>query len=382
MNNLSFDELFKKIRINFLFNHPFFSVLALSLDTKYGQNKNSLFFTDGYEIIIDSSKIGDYSFEEITYLYAHTLLHIVLKHPFRKQQRDESFWNISSDIVVNLILNEFENIGTRPKEETLEFEYKDMSVEEVYEIIYKKKEEKKSSNSSKKDMSYSNEQQKSSDKEDKINNIIIQAITLAKKSSNLSEGFLVEINEVIKPQIDLFSILKEYMIQSMFEKNLTYKRANRKFVHKNIYLPGYENKVEQIVIYVALDCSSSVSLEEYKNFLGVIESICEGFYEYSIKVLPFDIKVHEEFIVEFSSFDLVEKGDFFIPKSNGGTNFDAVCEYLQEDINLNLNALLIVLSDGKFDITKDIPLETLFVLNSKKNLSRFEYYGRVVQFRV
>lgn len=72
MKTISYKEIFEKIRINFLFNHPFLSVLALSIETNYEENKNSAFLTDGFKITIDTKKLKKYSKYEINYLYAHT----------------------------------------------------------------------------------------------------------------------------------------------------------------------------------------------------------------------------------------------------------------------------------------------------------------------
>ena len=141
MANISYDEIFQKIRINFLFNHPFLSVLALSIPTMYEENIYSAFQTYGTRLSLDSKKLEKYSIDEITYLYAHTLLHIVLKHPYRQKTREKKLWNQSCDLVINLIMSSFSNIGTMPNDEVLDLDLEDKCVEEVYEILYKKSEE-------------------------------------------------------------------------------------------------------------------------------------------------------------------------------------------------------------------------------------------------
>lgn len=141
MDNTSYDEIFQKIRINFLFNHPFLSVLALSIPTIYAQNKFSAFQTNGMHISVDLEKLSLYSAQEITYLYAHTLLHIVLKHPYRQKTREKKLWNQACDLVVNLIMSKFSNIGEMPKDEILDLDLENKCVEEVYEILYKEQEE-------------------------------------------------------------------------------------------------------------------------------------------------------------------------------------------------------------------------------------------------
>ncbi len=111
MADKNYEELFAKLRVNFLFNHPFLSVLALSIPTTFEVNSNSAFQTNGGKITIDLEKLEKYSDEHITYLYAHTLLHIVLKHPYRQKTRDTNIWNMSCDLVINNIPDTFENIG-------------------------------------------------------------------------------------------------------------------------------------------------------------------------------------------------------------------------------------------------------------------------------
>ena len=282
MQTTSYKDIFEKIRINFLFNHPFLSVLALSIDSEFKENVNSAFLTDGFKITIDTGKLEKYSKDEITYLYAHTLLHIVLKHPYRQKTRDKYIWNQACDVVINNILTTFENIGTRPADEIVDLAFKDKCVEEVYEILYKKKKEEMSKTTpDKKGTIESNAYDKTkldldevltkSEKanQEKLDGIIIQALSLAKKSSNIYEGMSIEIDTLIKPEIDLHDVLKEYLISSFFEKQISYERPNKRFIDRGIYMPGTKKLNDNLNIFVALDSSSSVSLDEYKKFLNL-----------------------------------------------------------------------------------------------------------------
>ncbi len=404
MANTSFDDLFQKLRINFLFNHPFLSVLALSIETNFVENKNSAFETNGFKIDIDLEKLKNYQDEEITYLYAHTLLHIVLKHPYRQKTRDSYIWNQACDIVINNILSDFKNIGHMPGDELHDEELKDKCVEEVYEKIYKEQEEESNGgesedkedevkvtpdekgdlkanmyDESKLDIQEVEDENTSSGDREKIDGIIIQALSIAKKSSSQYRAMAVEIDTLIKPEINLQDALKEYLVSSLFEKKSTYSKPNRRFIHTGLYLPGNEKSDEFLDVFIALDSSSSVTLDEYKKFLGVVADVCEGFYEYSIKVLPFDVKVKEDYIVDFNSFSTLDKEDFFIPKSDGGTNFDEVLRYLKST-DIRSDNLLIVLSDGEFEISETLVCKTLFIINDKKNLNKFESIGRVMEF--
>lgn len=403
MSTLS-KESFAKIRINFLFNHPFLSVLALSISTVYEANANAPFQTNGSRISIDTAKLEQYSLEEATYLYAHTLLHIVLKHPARAKMRDRVVWNQACDLVINNILQSFKNVGTMPNDEIIDMELKDKCVEEVYEILYKEEEGSSGSeakqeqevkttpeekgklkayqyNPNKLDIEEVADPKSESGDQEKLDGIIIQALSIAKKNATQYQGLAIEIDTLIKPDIDLHDILKEYLISSFFEKNHTYDRPNRRFIHQNLYLPGYKPSNELIELTFALDSSSSVSLDEYKKFLGIVEEVCEGFYEYKITVIPFDKSVKQDFIMTFDSFNPIDDGKLLIPKSDGGTNFNEVLRYLKTT-DIRSQNLLMVLSDGEFDITEAMVSQTLFVISQSKNMAKFESYGRTIQFKL
>ncbi len=408
MDNTSYDEIFQKIRINFLFNHPFLSVLALSIPTNYTQNKFSAFQTNGMYISVDLEKLSTYSDDEITYLYAHTLLHIVLKHPYRQKRREKKLWNQACDLVINLVMSKFSNIGEIPKDEILDLDLENKCVEEVYEILYKEQEENSESSSqekkedeeiktkpnekgklksyiydnSKLDIEEVNDDKTNQGDREKLDGIIIQALSIAKKSSKEYADLQVEIDTLIKPEISLQDSLKEYLIASLFEKTSTYNRPNKRFIHSGLYLPGNKKSDELIEVYIAIDSSSSVSLDEYKKFLGVVKDVCDGFYEYKVIVLPFDLKVKEEHIIKFDSFNPLNQEELFIPKSDGGTDFDEVLKYLKKSSEIRSENLLMVLSDGEFDINESLVSNTIFIISDRKNLKRFESYGRVIQFNL
>ena len=406
MANILYDELFAKLRVNFLFNHPFLSVLALSIPTTFEQNANSAFQTNGAKITIDLEKLEKYNDEHITYLYAHTLLHIVLKHPYRQKTRDTNTWNMSCDLVINNILDTFENIGIKPDDEILDLDLADKCVEEVYEILYKQDEDEQNQDSqsdeeqeaqakvspdpkgdkeahiydeSKRDLEEVADEKTNQGDQEKLDGIIIQALTIAKKTSHKYGGLQIEIDTLIRPDISLQDILKEYLTASLFEKQTTFSRPNKRYIHTGLYLPGTKKSDEFIEVFIALDSSSSVSLEEYKKFLGIIQDVCEGFYEYKVTILPFDRFVKSDHIISFDSFNPLKEKDLYIPKSDGGTNFDEVLRYLKST-DIRAENLLMVLSDGEFDITQSLVSKTLFIISDKKNLNKFERYGRVIEF--
>lgn len=368
-------ELFTKIRVDFLFAHPFLSVLALSLPHRAVQNAKYPLTTDGKSVSLDMQKLGEMGDDEVKYLYAHVLLHVALKHPKRQRLRDAALWNGACDIVINLILSKFKNIGTAPAGEEPIERFSKMIAEEVYERL-------KSEENGEGEQKDIEESEYSDAKEDgdseALDALLVQALSMAKADAAISEGLLLEIGEIIKPDIRFEDALKEYLCVSLFEKKESYERPNRRYIHEGIYMPGFLRPSEFLNLYIAIDSSMSVKEEEYRRFLGAASSVAQSFSEYRITVLPFDSKINEKLIVRLSGSEPFSDDSFRILKTDGGTDIECVYEFVEHDEELAHGAALLVLSDGFFEPFRRPPLECVFLISERKNVARFEEYGKSI----
>ena len=371
----------EKVRVQFLFDHPFLSVLALSLPMNMVSNPHEVFETNGNEIFVDESKATSMSDDNLKYMYAHILLHVMLKHAFRMGERESSVWNRSCDIVINLLLNDFERVGIRPEDEVLLEKFKYKSVEEVYQALYQENPEgegtpDEENNSEQKQDLIENEGDTQSAQEE-LDNLIVQAIGAAQKQGNVSVSFLEAINEVTKPKIDLQTLLHVYLSESYFDKISDFSRPNRRFIHQDLYLPGYKKEQNRLRLYIALDRSMSISHQVFSKFLGIIDATLRISSDFEVKVIPFDENVDEKAIV---TYDAQSSGipKLVFEKGNGGTDFIAVLDFLKA--KAMYEGTLMVLSDGFFKIERASELHTLFLISEKKNMKRLEKYGDVFYF--
>lgn len=382
MENISskFLTLLEKVSVQFLFDHPFLSVLALSLPMEFRKNTHEAFETNGAIIFVDETLCESIRDEELKYVYAHTLLHILLKHPFRMNERDHGVWNRSSDIVINLLLSDFQRVGERPKYEVLLEKFRNKSVEEVYNALYKEKED---------EVGRPNEENQKEERLDLIENegdvqatmekmdsLIIQAMGVAHKQGDIPSSFLEVINEIIRPKIDLQILLHTYMSESFFDKEINFSYPNRRFIHKGLYLPGYRHEQNRLKLYIALDRSMSISAEVFSKFLGIIDSVLRMSTDFEVNVIPFDESVDIQKIVRYDSQEI--QPTIMFEKGNGGTLIEPLFEYLR--VNSELGATLMVLSDGLFKIEKSSEFNTLFLVSQKKNIKRLKAFGDVFYF--
>lgn len=370
----------EKIRVQFLFDHPFLSVLALSLPMHFRENPHEVFETDGLALFVDIHKVKNLSEPVLKYTYAHTLLHILLKHAFRMGGRDHKLWNRSSDVVINLLLSDFDRVGERPEDEVMMEKFRDKSVEEVYNSLYQENPEGEGipdeENPQEQKLDLIEKEGDTRAALEEIDAIIVQSMGAAQKQGNTPASFLEVINEVIRPKIDLETLLHTYMTESFFDKVSDFSRPNRRFIHQNIYLPGYRQEHNRLVLYIALDRSMSINQKTFSKFLGIIDSILRMSTDFEVTVIPFDDSIDTKKIVTYNAQDVQPKIAF--EKGNGGTEFQPLLKYLKR--TLELNATLMVLSDGFFKIEQAPPLTTLFLVSEKRNIKRFERYGDVFYF--
>jgi predicted metal-dependent peptidase len=317
----------------------------------------------------------------LKYSYAHTLLHIMLKHAFRMNGRDGKVWNRSSDIVINLLLSDFERVGERPDDEVMLEKFRDQSVEEVYNTLYKESQEgegtpdEENPKEQKQDL-IENEGDAESAKEE-LDVLIIQALGAAQKQGNTPASFLEVIREVTRPKIDLATLLHTYLSESFFDKVSDFSNPNRRFIHQGLYLPGYKRERNRLELYIALDRSMSISPEVFSKFLGIIDGVLRMSGDFSVTVVPFDECVDETSVTVFDA-QSASVPEVAFAKGNGGTEFGVNDAYLKEKISIE--STLMVLSDGFFKIEKACELETLFLVSEKKNMKRLEPYGNVFYF--
>lgn len=382
MVTISSDFLTKleKIRVGFLFDHPFLSVLALSIAMEYRKNEHEAFETDGLCVYVDVALCEHMPEEELKYVYAHTLMHILLKHPFRMKEREHGTWNRSSDIVINLLLSDFERVGKRPEHEVMLEKFRDKSVEEVYNILYEENEDGEGTpdeqNPQEEKLDLIENDGNNSAVMEEIDALIVQAMGAASKQGDIPSSFLEMIKEVTRPKVDLETLLHAYMSESFFDKDVNFSHPNRRFIHQGLYLPGYKHERSRLNLSIALDRSMSIQRETFSKFLGIIDSVLRMSSDFSVRVIPFDESVDVSKVVTYDAQDARPVVAF--EKGNGGTLFEPVMKYLRGISEPQ--SVLMVLSDGLFKIEKAPELTTLFLISDKRNMKKLESYGDVFYF--
>lgn len=295
--------------------------------------------TNGLTVYYNPEFISNLDTTELTGLIAHEVWHVAYNHLTRLNGRDPKVWNIAGDYVINYMLT---HAGfTIPKGGLYDEQYKDMTTEAVYELVY---DEHKNNETFQGDLLQpgaiegdSTEGMSETDIKDRVTSIIVQAQTqsiMAGKAAGEIPGEIERlIDDLINPKLDWKQLLDRFVSEKV-KNDYSWQRPNKRFM-PNHYLPSmWSDSIGHVTI--AIDTSGSVSEDELKEMLSEIESIREIYNPKELTILDCDYEIHNIHTVTEGTdiMDLKFSG-------NGGTRFEPVIDYCRQ----HKTSLLIYFTD-------------------------------------
>lgn len=326
---------------------PTMGVMFTGRTHKFGYNANFL------------NEVDDL---ELRGVLLHEAIHIMLKHCIRIRGRKPDLWNEAADHCVNLMLvasPQYQRTFRLPGEFYCDEQYKDMSVDEIYEKLAQKSGQKSKQLSGKGtgggkgkpakgnmlgeiEMPVNNKGDELSDSEAKkaenaITVMVQQAAAIAKKRCGSLGGLSKLLIEAIESKkVDWAHILRNYMTK-VTKKDYTYRKPNRRNLERGIITPTLDGQALEDV-YIFVDVSGSVSDAELAIAAGEISSILED-YNCSVHVMCGDTKVNS--IQSYDQSDLPIKLE---STGRGGTDFAFISKFIDENELRPL--ILVIISDG------------------------------------
>ena len=120
-----------------LLGHAFFGSLIFRL--KPVQARVSTMATDGKSLFFNPRYLDEIAPEELVGALAHEVLHPALGHHTRRGNRDPKLWNMACDYVINPIVID---AGLKlPQGVLIDNRFRDMSAEQVYNILERERDE-------------------------------------------------------------------------------------------------------------------------------------------------------------------------------------------------------------------------------------------------
>jgi len=350
-------------RIGLLLRHSFFGNLATRLTLINADDWCSTAATDGRKFYYNSRFIMLLKPKEVEFLVGHEVLHVVYDHMGRRGERDPQLFNIANDYAVNADLKRHkvgQFITSVPC--LYETKYDGKSSEEIYDDLYQNAEKINISDlidqmiddhldgddgdsdaEGGKDGDKKGKRPKmSAEEREQLRQEVKQAIINAASSAeagSIPKGVERLIKQSTNPVMPWRELIQTNLT-SAIRTDYSWMRPSRRGWHMDAVMPGM-TPGEEIDVVVAIDMSGSISDSQARAFLGEIGGMMNAFDGYKVHVFCFDTEVYNPQDFTSENMDTI---DSYEPQGGGGTDFDAIFNYLKDKGNVPKR--LIVFTDG------------------------------------
>jgi predicted metal-dependent peptidase len=338
-------------RVGLLLRASFFGNLATRLKLVNADEWCGTAATDGRNFYYNSRFIDLLKPKEVEFLFGHEVLHCVYDHFGRRGDRDPMLFNVANDYAVNGDLKKHrvgEFITSVPC--LYDAKYEGKSSEEIYDDLYENAEkinlsdlidkllddhldgegnsdgdedgDEKNGRGKKPKLS-AEERQKI---RDEIKEAVLAAAAASDGAGNLPAGVRRLIQDMTAPKMNWRELLR-MQLESTIKSDFTWMRTSRRGWHMDAIMPGMKND-ELIDIAIGIDASGSIDNNMLRDFLAETQGIMDQFQSYKIHIFTFDTGVYNP--QQYNSDNLDTICDYEV-KGGGGTDFDAIYNYLKEE---------------------------------------------------
>jgi predicted metal-dependent peptidase len=364
--NAELEKSLERAKMNVLIqaNSTFISTILFSLHFKWSEAIPTA-ATNGKSILINPEFWNELDKDEQIFLLLHEAWHVAFEHMLRLNERDMRLWNMACDYVINLMLD---TQGLRmPEGGLLDYQYDEMSSEEVYEAIKQDPDAQDSAADFVPDLQEPDDAEDSQGNgaepttAEQVKDIIIRA-SVRSQMTNDDPGSIPReikrwIDEILNPKLPWGVILENFM-KATSPDDYSLRKVNRRFL-PDFYLPTlFSESLDEILI--AVDTSGSITEDQLKAFLAETHEIAARLAPKKLTLVDFDWQVHQ--VVEINSAMDLQTFEF---KGGGGTDLEEVCELLDQrkpDIS-------IIFTDGYFHThtLKDPNKPVIWAIHSNQN---------------
>lgn len=333
-------------RLRLRMKSPFFATLSLFTEILTTRELDTA-GTDGQTIYVNPQYLLSLSASQQDALLLHEVLHAALLHVPRRQARDPRIWNIAADIVVNGMITEhgeFELPSGALQDSTLE----QLSVEEIYDLLLKQGNEHRlnltlvdllSRPPIDRDAQTQPDQGSSGPKhyaqlEAHWRNALQHAAIVARTSQgSLPAGIQRHLDQISQPQLDWRSYLWRYLVQTPTD----FQGFDRRFIGQGLYLESLSG--ESVQVFVAVDTSGSIDLQQMRMFLGEVNGILGAYHHLDCQLYFADADVYGPYALEAGQ-------EIPTPIGGGGTSFVPFFARVEQEQDPFRQAVCVYLTDG------------------------------------
>ncbi len=346
-------------RADLVFEHPFFGAVVLRLNLEANEQISTM-DVDGKTIRYNPKFAETLTTKELTGVFVHEGLHVIMLHHTRCNGRDPYWWNVACDYAINDII--LRNGFDLPKERLHDDKYHDMLAEDIYEKLKEEYGDKdgnfpqpqggwgmdsdgdspapNNGSGGQTPVPLDEIRQPATESERKMaeqeaKELGNTAITAGKEAGNMPAGMERMLGEAQESKIPWEDQLRD-LLDKMIRGDQVWHRPNKRLLD-TVYLPHFEEEPAGDIV-LAIDTSGSIGQKELNIFASELHAIIRENHIEQLDVLWIDTEVasHQVFKA-YEELDLQ-------PAGGGGTAFEPAFEWVEEQ-QMSPNAL-IYFTDG------------------------------------
>ena len=332
----------REARSVLLLTHPFFGLLSLRLNLIEDAALPTA-GVDGKRLIFNPAFIDRLTQAELKGLVAHEVMHCGLLHHTRMESRNHEKWNVSTDHAINLLL--IADGFTLPEGGCCDPKYTGMSAEQIYNMLPDSDTARafKAARDATGEVMQAGpaESADAAEQAREWQENVAAAIRAAQSAGKLPAHIKRIMGETLAPRADWRAILRRFMTDH-HKQRPTWSKRNKRF--PGIYLPGWI-KEGMGPIVIGVDTSGSISGPVLDAFAAEIRAIASDAMPSMVHVVYCDAEVNHADSYEYGEEVVIT------PHGGGGTAFEPVFRYVEENGLAPVLAVYLTDTYGSFDFT-------------------------------
>jgi len=348
LQHTALDELQRKVgkaKSLLILDHPFFGTACTKRPIIYTDTVPTAAMSATGQMYMNVDFCAPLSVQQLMFLLAHEAMHYMLAHGLRRGHRDPQAWNVAADKVINDTLidagvGDFIDGGV-----TLDGA-REMAAESLYDENDDGDGEGPGGLGNDIGDPTDADGQPLDDAtihqleaEAKID--AIQSAKAAKAVGKLPASIERMVEELVNVSTPWYDILERFMAGKI-KDGYSWNRPNRRFIARNIYIPGTDYVPKMGPVVIGVDTSGSIGPDEIAMFNGHINRIIDTCNPEVVHVVYCDYNV--------AGVDEYTPEDFPVTiqcKGGGGTSFKPVFDWI--DTNAIDPECVVYLTDGYGD---------------------------------
>lgn len=348
LQHTALDELQRKVgkaKSLLILDHPFFGTACTKRPIIYTDTVPTAAMSATGQMYMNVDFCAPLSVKQLMFLLAHEAMHYMLAHGLRRGHRDPQAWNVAADKVINDTLidagvGDFIDGGV-----TLDGA-REMAAESLYDENDDGDGEGPGGLGNDIGDPTDADGQPLDDAtihqleaEAKID--AIQSAKAAKAVGKLPASIERIIEELVNVTTPWYDILERFMAGKI-KDGYSWNRPNRRFIARNIYIPGTDYVPKMGPVVIGVDTSGSIGPDEIAMFNGHINRIIDTCNPEVVHVVycDYDVAGVDEYTPEDFPVTIQCKG-------GGGTSFKPVFDWI--DNNAIDPECVVYLTDGYGD---------------------------------